>query len=214
MSCREDPEAGYASLTAIILCAALSILCTGMITLATSQARAAKRALFRTQQQEAINTALLRTGAYIAVTAGAATITRDETISTPQGAMTVHVRAEQEARKWPLAQIAKISPDILTAYTSLSVDTLRQTENQDCLRTLFSEDGQTLPDHPFPKPVGLIASGGHDGEVWRLRAVSGNRVVEESVRFLGDPMHIYAVVSQDEEALGESPTCRYLKTQP
>ncbi|HWU50265.1 MAG TPA: hypothetical protein VN042_10335 [Asticcacaulis sp.] len=210
----EDPQAGYASLTAIILCAALSILCTGMITLATSQARSAKRALYRAQQQEAMNTALLRTGAHIAMISGAATVTRDEAIATPQGTMTVHVRAEQEARKWPLGQIEKVDPKILADYTALSPEALGQTQNQDCRKTLFSEVGQTPPDHAFPKPVGLIASGSHDGEVWRLRAVSGNRVIEEDVRFLGDPSHIYAVVSQDEKALGESPTCRYLKTQP
>lgn len=210
----DDAEAGYASLTAIILCAALSILCTGMIALATSQARSAKRALYRAQQEEAMNTALLRAGARIAVNAGAATVTRDEAIATPQGTMTVQVRAEQEARKWPLDQIDKVSPDVLASYTSLSLEALRQAQNRDCRRTLFAEAGQTPPDHAFPKPVGLIASGSHDGEMWRLRAVSGNRVVEERVRFLGDPSHIYAVVSHNEKALGESPTCRYLKTQP
>ena len=210
----DDSEAGYASLTAIILCAALSILCTGMLTLAMSQARAARRAFYREQQQEAINTALMRAGAHIAVTAGAATVSNNETVATPLGGMTVAVRAEQETRKWPEAEAAKVGDEQLKAYTALDVSALRLPQNRDCFRTLFSPYGQTPPDHAWPKPVGLIASGGHDGEVWRLRAVSGNRVVEETVRFLGDPSHLFAVVSQDDRALGESPTCRHLTTQP
>lgn len=209
-----ESQAGYASLTAIILCAALSLLCTGLITLAMSQARSAKRDFFREQQLEAMNTALLMTGAQIETTAGAATIKMSHTIGTPQGNMTVTVRAEQEARKWPLAKFDVVSADLLKHYTSLDDRSLQAPQNADCLRTLFSVYGQTAADHDWPQTMGLIASGGHDGEVWRLRAVNGNHMVEETVRFLGDPQHLFAVISREDHALGEMPTCQFLNKQP
>jgi len=211
---RHDPEGGYASLTAIILCAALSLLCTGMITLAMSQARSARRALFREQQTEAIHTALLRMGARIAGASGGSTLDETLSLTTPQGDMKVAVRAEQETRKWSRDAVDEVSAERLSAYTSLDAKELQQPQNDDCLRTLFSVYGQTAPDHDWPKPVGLIATGGHDGEVWRMRGVSGNHVIEQTVRFLGDPRHVFAVVSQEDRTVGDMPTCRYLKMQP
>ena len=215
-------DAGYASLTAIVLCAALSLICAGTLGLVTAQKRQAQRALFRSQQLEAFNTAILRFSSEVVRAQGDDSLNGVETVDVPGGHMTVTLRAEYEGRKWPLGKIADVDETVLRHYTPLSRSALQSIPSSgdnalrnDCLRSLFSPYGMMDTTHDLPKGTSLIAmSGGHDGQVWRLRAVTGNRVEERLVRFLGDPSHLFAVVSQEDYALGEMPTCTTMKQTP
>ena len=230
-----DPEAGYASATAIILCAALSLLCAGTLSVVLAQKKAAERELFRAQQLEAINTALLQVSAAVAAQEGDATLKKDVSVTVPGGTMTVAARAEYEGRKWPLDQRTEVDEallahDLKVGSASFAKRSLMgtgpggqergQAQGQDqglddCLRSLFSAYGHADPKSDLSHGVGLIASsGGHDGQVWRLRAVTGNRLEERRVRFLGDPKRLFAVLSQDDMALGAMPTCQDLIGTP
>jgi len=213
---------GYASLTAIVLCAALSLVCAGTLGLVMAQKRQAQHDLFRAQQSEAINTAMLRFATEAVRAQGDDTMTSEETVDIPGGHMTVSLRAEYEGRKWPLAKIGELDEAVLHHYTPIASIDLQSipasgdnSPRNDCLRSLFSPYGMMDITHDLPKGTSLIAmSGGHDGQVWRLRAVAGNRVEERLVRFLGDPNHLFAVVSQEDYALGEMPTCTTMKMTP
>ncbi len=226
---RPSPEGGYASVSAIILCAALSLLCAGVLGLVMAQKKMAQRDFLRAQQTEAVNTALMELGVLIAAQQGDATISKATSVQVPEGTMTVTVRAEYEGRKWPQKRLVDVEDAVLSAYVPEDLSKRwRSSESEgktastsddalldDCARSLFSPYGQADVKKPLPKGVGLIAmSAGHDGQVWRLRAVLGNRLEERRVRFLGDPKHIFAVVSQSDYALGEMPTCTQLKEMP
>lgn len=223
MSRHKSGEAGYASVAAIVLCAALSLVCAGILAMVQMQKKQAERALFRTQQTEAVNMALLRFGQQIARAQGDGSLAKDEVVEVPSGRMTVALRAEYEGRKWPLARAQEVDETVLSQYLTLEkaaviarLPTARDAPpKDDCLRTLFSTLGFADPKHELPAGKGLVAmSGGHDGQVWRLRAITGNRGEERIVRFLGDPNHLFAVASQEEFALGEMPTCAQLMKQP
>lgn len=138
--------------------------------------------------------------------------------------MTVNLRAEQEGRKWPMKAVGKVDEAVLKAYTSRDRDAFvaiaqsagaGAAAKDDCLRTLFSDFGLADPSREIPKGRGAIAAaGGHDGQMWRIRAVTGGRVEERQMRFLGDADHLFAVVSQEDYALGEMPTCTQIKAKP
>lgn len=214
-----DSDGGYASMTAIVLCAALSLMSAGALGLVMAEKKQAQRQVFRTQQLEAINTAVLHFSGDIVRAQGDATLTKVETVDVPDGHMTVTLRAEYEGRKWPMAKIADLDEKLLKSYTAISrndfVAQAARSDRNDCLRSLFSNYGFADPQHDLPHGVGLIAmSGGHDGQVWRIRAVTGGRLEERLVRFLGDPNHLFAVVSQEDYALGEMPSCTQLTGQP
>ena len=212
-------DGGYASMTAIVLCAALSLMCAGALGLVMAEKKQAQRQVFRAQQLEAINTAVLHLSADIVRAQGDATLTKVETVDVPDGHMTVSLRAEYEGRKWPLVKVSEVDEKLLKSYAAMSRKDLAVLANgpakNDCLRSLFSSYGFADPQHDLPHGVGLIAmSGGHDGQVWRIRAVTGGRLEERLVRFLGDPNHLFAVVSQEDYALGEMPSCTQLTGQP
>ena len=223
MSRHKSGEAGYASVAAIVLCAALSLVCAGILAMVQVQKKQAARALFRTQQTEAVNTALLRFGQHIARAQGDGTMVRDEVVEVPGGRVTIALRAEYEGRKWPLARAEEVDELVLGQYLKLEKGAviaglptaLDAAPKDDCLRSLFSTFGFADPKHELPAGSGLIGmSEGHDGQVWRLRAITGNRGEERIVRFLGDPNHLFAVVSQEDFALGEMPTCTQLTNRP
>jgi hypothetical protein len=223
MSRHKSGDAGYASVAAIVLCAALSLVCTGVLATVEVQKKQAERALFRARQAEAINTALLRLGLQVARAQGDGTLTRDEVVEMSGGRVTVTLRAEYEGRKWPLSRAGEVDETVLGQYLKLEkaavVARLSATPDvsprDDCLRSLFSTFGSADPKHELPAGKGLIGmSSGHDGQVWRMRAVTGNQGEERIVRFLGDPNHLFAVVSQEDFALGEMPTCTQLTNQP
>ena len=215
-------DGGYASLTAIVLCAALSLMCAGALGLVMAEKKQAQRQMFRAQQTEAINTAVLHFAATIVRAQGDATLTTEDNVEVPGGHMTVSLRAEYDGRKWPLAKLGEVNETVLKQTTSVRRDDLAamsgdagSAPKNDCLRSLFSTYGNADPQHELPHGVGLIAmSGGHDGQVWRIRAVTGGRLEERLVRFLGDPNHLFAVVSQEDYALGEMPSCTQLTAQP
>lgn len=184
-----------------------------------TEKRQADRLLFQAQQAEAINTAVLDFSTALVRAQGDATISRDETVSWPGGRLTVKLRAEYEGRKWPIAKAAEIDEAILAKYTSLpkqelegaltDADANRPVPPNDCLRSLFSAYGNTDPAKAFPQGIGLIASaGGHDGQVWRIRATTAGAVQERYVRFTGDSSHLFAVVSQETFARGQMPDCQ------
>jgi hypothetical protein len=223
MSRHKSGEGGYASVAAIVLCAALSLVCAGILAMVQVQKKQAERSLFRTQQAEAVNTALLRFGQQVARAQGDGTLVRDELVEVPGGRATIALRAEYEGRKWPLARAEEVDETVLGQYLKLEKaaviarlpTALDAPPKDDCLRSLFSTFGFADPKHAFPAGKGLIGmSGGHDGQMWRLRAITGNRGEERIVRFLGDPNHLFAVVSQEEFSLGEMPTCTQLTNQP
>ncbi|CAL4869734.1 hypothetical protein MMA231_04026 (plasmid) [Asticcacaulis sp. MM231] len=215
---RLSDDAGYASVTAIVICAALSMLCAGVLSLVMTQKKQAERALFRAQQDEAINTAILRLGADITRAQGDATIVRDESIVVPGGTIKVALRAEYEGRKWPLAKIAEVDESALAKYTAIPKSEFLRVYTQhsddgiapqfDCLRSLFSKYGYASPDKPLPEGTGIISvSAGHDGQVWRIRASNGSRLQERLVRFLGDPHHLFAVIAEEDISVPVMPNC-------
>lgn len=222
---KQGNDGGYATVTAIILCAAISVLCAGILGLTMTEKRQADRQFFQTQQAEAINTAVLDFSTSLVRAQGDATISKDETVSWPGGRLTVKLRAEYEGRKWPIAKAAEIDEAVLAKYTSLpkqeledafsDADANRPVPPNDCLRSLFSSYGNTDPKKAFPQGVGLIASaGGHDGQVWRIRATTAGAVEERYVRFTGDSSHLFAVISQETFVRGQMPDCQVLRVVP
>ena len=152
------------------------------------------------------------------------TVISQQVVAIPDGRVSVDLRGEHEGRKWPLKSVGQVDEAVLRAYTSKSRDafvsladtgTTNLAPKDDCLRTLFSTFGLADPAKEIPKGLGVIAlAGGHDGQMWRIRAVTGGRVEERLVRFTGDGDHLFAVVSQEDYALGEMPTCTQLTNRP
>ncbi len=209
---RNDAEAGYASLAAMVLCAALSILCAGLLTLDYAQKKQAERQFYRLRQAEAINAAVLRFAGDIVYAPDRDEITADTTIDNPDGpAWRVHLVAQSEATKWPFGRIDEVSDVTLAHVTRLSRDDVlarAKAGHDDCVLSLFSDFGFADPARDRPRGKGaLFISTAKDGEIWRIRAVSGNRVEERRVRFLGETTHVFALLSKEEFSLGEMPDC-------
>ena len=210
---------------AVILCAAISLTCAGLLGLVMTQKKQAQRGLVKEQRQEAINTAVMMASTEIIRQQGAGTFLKDVVVSTPEGDTTVQIRAEYDGRKWPLDRLEDVDPVVLGQYTSLGLDDLasRATRHidggaepaDDCVRSLFSSKGYADPKKELSEGVGAISgSAGHDGQVWRIRAVINSRVQERYVRFLGDANHLFAVISQNDYALARIPSCRAVSTTP
>jgi len=220
-----DGDGGYATAAAIILCAAISVLCAGILGVTLTQKRQADRQLFQTQQAEAINTAILEFSTELIRAQGDATVSKEEAISWPGGRLTLKLRAEYEGRKWPVSGLGDVDEAILAKYTTLTRGELTEAmalakdqtsvSPNDCVRTLFSRYGNTDPQKAFPQGVGLIASaGGHDGQVWRIRATTAKIVAERYVRFTGDSSHLFAVISQEVFNKTRVPDCRDMIAMP
>ncbi len=218
-------ESGYATVTAIILCAAISVLCAGLLGLILTTERQAQREMFRAQQSEAINTAVLQFSTELIRAHGDATLTKDEAVTWPGGRLAVKVRAEYEGRKWPIAKAGEIDDTILAKYISVpkqnlldvlsTANTSDLPPQNDCVRTLFSPFGNASPDKALPQGIGLIASaGGHDGQVWRVRATTATAVEERYVRFTGDGSHLFAIIKQETFVRGQTPDCQGMKAVP
>lgn len=217
-------EDGYATITAIILCAAISFMCAGILGVTLTLKRQSERQLLQIQQTEAVNTAVLEFSTELIRTQGDATFSEEKAVSWSGGRLTVNLRAEYEGRKWPLARLNDLDETVLSKYTTVSKQTfmeeaLSKTKDaiprEDCLRSLLSPYGNTDPKKAFPQGAGLIASaGGHDGQVWRIRASAANMVKESYVRFIGDSAHLYAVIRQENFAVANMPDCRAMKVLP
>lgn len=213
---------GYATLTAIVLCGAAAMLCAGVLSVAAAEKRTEVRRMARVQQDEAFDTAVLQFAAKVASAQDPYRVQGSETVALPDGqGMSVTLTAESESAKWPIGKIKDVAPDVLSraiTLTASQIETGAITSNpypphNDCVRSLFSEFGQADPSRDRPTTnSALYASSAKDGQVWRIRAVSGGRVEERRVRFLGDPRRPFATISVENLTLGEMPACTALAT--
>ena len=208
--CTNRADDGYATLTALVLCTAVSVLCVGALTLGFSDKTREDRSLYRLQQHEAIRSAIMAFAPEIAQTTKYG-LTGSETIRSGDTNYAVTLTSQLEMVKWPTDKMGEVGDAFLAKHTRLSrgelEDRLRARPTDDCVRTLFSDQGQIAPNADLPTGQGaLYVSTAKDGEVWRIRAVSGNRVEEELVRFTGGE-HLYDVITDTTSTLGEDPSC-------
>ncbi len=208
--CANSDEDGYATLTALVLCAAVSVLCAGALSLGFADKTREDRGLGRLQQEEAMRSAIMVFAADIAQSTKYG-ISGEKTVRAGDTNYAVMLSGQLEAVKWPLDKIGEVSQASLARRTRLSrqelADRVRLRPGDDCVRTLFSDQGQVAPDRDLPAGQGaLYVSTAKDGEVWRIRAVSSNRVEEQLVRFTGGE-RLFDVISNKTSTVGESPSC-------
>ena len=208
--CTNRADDGYATLTALVLCTAVSVLCVGALSLGFSDKTREDRSLYRLQQREAIRSAIMAFAPDIAQTTKYS-LTGSETIRSGDTNYAVALSSQLESVKWPLDKMGEVGEAFLAKHTRLSRGELEGRLGahpaDDCVRTLFSDQGQIAPTSDLPMGQGaLYVSTAKDGEVWRIRAVSGNRVEEQLVRFTGGE-HLYDVISVATSTLGEDPSC-------
>lgn len=215
---RSDPDGceGYASLTAMVLCSAVAILCASTLALVTAERRTEARRLARLQLDEVVNTAVLRFVPDVLASTNPFEIKDEKTVNIRSGqAFKVELTAQSEFSKWPIARLAEVDSGALTHAIHLPAERIATLVAEsgpalrnDCVRSLFSDLGQADPAHDRPGlNSALYASSAKDGQVWRIRAVSNGRVEERRVRFLGTPDRPFATVSVEHLSLGEMPTC-------
>jgi len=211
---RGKGEEGYASLTAVVLCAAVSTLCAGALTLADAQKRDEGYRLERAQQEEAFNTAILEFAVDIAMSQDPYQVSGSKSVATTAGTYQVQLKAQSEYAKWPLEKISEVSEVSLAKVTTLSRESLRARDSRDdCVRSLFSNIGQADPSKDLARGQStLYGAVAKDGQVWRIRAAIKGHVEERRIRFLGDPAHLFALLSIERGTLGEMPECSQLKS--
>lgn len=197
-------------MTALVLCGAVAVLCAGALSLGFADKTREDRSLGRLQQQEAMRSAIMAFAADVAQTTKYS-LSGTESMRSGDTTYAVTLSSQLETVKWPVDKLGDVSQAFLARHTRLSRgdldDRLRTRPDDDCLRTLFSDLGQVAPDKDLPKAQGaLYVSTAKDGEVWRIRAVSGNRVVEQRIRFTGGE-HLFDVLSNKTSTLGETPSC-------
>lgn len=202
-------------MTALILCAALSIICAAILALAQQDRKRAERELVRVEMDVALDEALTRAAAEVTASEGEYALSRDYTL----GGRAVQVVAENEAFKWPLDKVAEVSEVTLAHRTKTigvgelkaareaRVDTRFRWPVNDCFRQLASPFGLGPTDKDRPSRVSGFANAAKDGQVWRLRAVLGQQVREQLIRFTGDPRRPFAVILNDAYTLREMPSC-------
>jgi len=208
--CKNRDDEGYATLTALVLCTAVSVLCVGALSLGFADKTREDRGLARLQQREAMRSAIMAFAADIAQSTKYS-VNGTQTIRSGDTNYFVTLSSQLESVKWPLGKLDEVSEAALAKRTRLSRDELadrqRTRPDDDCVRTLFSDLGNMAPDKDLPTQQGaLYVSTAKDGEVWRIRAVSGNRVVEQRVRFTGGE-RLFDVISNETSTLGETPSC-------
>ena len=213
---RDSSDDGYASLTAIVMCAAIATLCAGALVLASAEHRIEVQKLKRLQEQEAINTAVLRFVIVLTASDEPYRFSGDQTVSAGGQVLNVHLSAQSEYAKWPLQTIDKVSDASLSRVTSESRQELAarllRNPNDDCVRSLFSELGLADVTKDLPTVKGaLYTSSAKDGQVWRIRVIAGNRVEERRVRFLGDARHPVALLSIARLNVNQASDCKTLK---
>lgn len=208
--CTNRSDAGYATLTALVLCSAVSVLCAGALSLGFADKTREDRGLYRLQQREAMHATIMAFAADVAQSTKY-NVSGQQTFKSGDTTYAVSLSSQLETVKWPIDKLGLVGEAFLARHTRLSraelADRLRYRPDDDCLRTLFSDTGHIAPDQDLPKGEGaLYVSTAKDGEVWRIRAVSGNRVEEQLVRFTGGE-HLYDVISDKTSTLGETPSC-------
>lgn len=203
-------------MSALILCAALSVVCVGVLSLSQQGRRHSDRQIRALQTEENHNEALLRLGVKVLSAAGGETIREEINVR----GQSYRLIAESETAKWPLDKASEVSAVTLAhrtrAITAADVariiadgpkDARLNNPFDDCVRQLFSPYGYADPSENRTPMAGLIASRARDGEVWRLRAITGPRVTEQMVRFTGDAHQPYALISIETYSLTERPEC-------
>jgi hypothetical protein len=208
--CANRVDDGYATLTALVLCTAVSVLCAGALSLGFADKAREDRGFAHLQRREAMRSAIMAFTADVAQSTKYS-LSGTETVRSGDTNYMVTLSSQLESVKWPLDKMGDVGPAGLAKRTRLSgselADRLRMRPNDDCVRTLFSDLGQVAPDKDLPTSQGaLYVSTAKDGEVWRIRAVSGNRVVEQRIRFTGGE-HLFDVISNETSTLGETPSC-------
>ncbi len=203
-------DEGYATLTALVLCSAVSVLCAGALSLGFADKTREDRSLYRLQQREAMHSAIMAFAADMAQSTKYSVSGR-EAIRSGDTTYAVTLSSQLETVKWPIDKLDQVGEAYLARHIRLSRDELayrlRVRPQDDCVRSLFSDQGHIAPDQDLPEGQGaLYVSTAKDGEVWRIRAVTGNRVEEELVRFTGGE-HLYNVISDQTSTLGETPSC-------
>jgi len=199
------------SVGALLMCAALSLICAGLLTTVYMQKKQAEHAMEKLRSDEAIHMAILRFVPNILSSTTPDRVTGSEVI----GDQRVELRAESEALKWPFSQIDELTDVELASRSHLTLKVIQSLKGKegalpvnDCFRSLFSDLGQLALSAPVPRFQSLIMNAtAKDSEIWRIRAVMGGQVVEQRVRFLGDTNKLFALISQDTYSLGEMPTC-------
>ena len=217
MSPYSRQDSGYATLTAIVLCAAVSILCAGTLTLADGHKKIEARKFETMQREEALNSAVMQFAADLAMSDEPFAFRDTREVSVSGRRYSVKLVGQAEYAKWPLEKADEVSENVLSKATRLSrqdvLSLIASGRRSDCVASLFSSLGQIDPEKERPSKAGILySSGSKDGQVWRIRAVSGARLEERRVRFLGDPRRLFAVVSIDRMSLGEMPECADLIT--
>ncbi len=162
------------------------------------------------QQREAIHAAIMAFSADIAQSTKFS-LNGQQTFRSGDTTYAVTLSSQLETVKWPIDKLDQVGDAVLARHTRLSRDALayrlRVRPEDDCVRSLFSNQGRSAPDKDLPTEQGaLYVSTAKDGEVWRIRAVSGNRVEEQLVRFTGSE-RLYDVISDRTSTLGETPSC-------
>ncbi|BEV12108.1 hypothetical protein ATDW_26040 [Asticcacaulis sp. DW145] len=202
-------------MTALIICAGLSVICVAILALAQQDRKRAERELVQVEMDIAMDEALLRTAADIMASEGEPILSRDYTL----GQRDVHVAAENEAFKWPLDKVAEISEVTLAHRTkAISVGELKAAKEgrvetrfrwpvNDCFRQLASPFGFAPTDKDRPSNSTMFMTSAKDGQVWRMRVVLGPRVREQLIRLTGDPTRPFAVILDDVYSVGEMPSC-------
>ncbi|WP_140986895.1 hypothetical protein [Asticcacaulis tiandongensis] len=213
-----DKDCGYAALSALILCAILSVLCVAVLTLSQQEKRRSDRQLQAYRTEEVLNEALLSITSDILLMAQEARLERDLTI---QG-QSVKVIAEPEAYKWPIDQAQEVSEvalvhktqslkkdDLLALIGSPPADTTNTLHwpRNDCVRRLFSPYGYASPTEEPRTDTSSTTVRSKDGQIWRLRAITGQIIREQLVRFTGDPVKAYGVIVSEDYSLATLPEC-------
>ncbi len=208
--CTNKADEGYATLTALVLCTAASVLCAGALSLGLADKTREDRSLARLQKEEAMRSAIMAFTADVAQTTKYS-LAGTETERSGDTTYSITLTSQLESVKWPVDKLSEVSEASLAKRTRLSRDELAYRLHtrpaDDCVRTLFSDLGQIAPDKDLPTQQGaLYVSTAKDGEIWRIRAASGNRVEEQRIRFTGGE-HLFDVISAETSTLGETPSC-------
>ena len=212
-------DGGYASLSVLILVMALSILIAAGLSLSQQVHHQAQAAYNSAQTDEALNKAMMRFGVESLQSQERESVKATYTLNN----QTVYVTGENEALKWPVKDAVKLTPallsdrvqkvsfdDMLDLIKSVNPTSIgpRDMPRNDCFRRLFSPYGQA-EFKPRPPALALNPSGltSKEGQVWRFRAIIGNRVRESWVRFTGGADRLYAVISEQDLTLSQEPPC-------
>jgi hypothetical protein len=210
-------DRGFMSVSALLACAALGLICAGLLSLATAQRRQSQNEMQRFQREEAMRAAIMHLGIEVLSASATRVTIADYTAKVQDVDMKIDLRAESEVAKWPLSQSEALISDVAASKTRLTLPKIKdlllfdpELSNHDCLRSLFSEKGQASVTKPEVKSNSDLVAVSREGEIWRLKAAAGGQIIEQKVRYLGDPKRTYAVISDEVMSINNMPQCKDL----